>query len=312
VNDRLYQRFLPLLRPYRGQLALAFVATFARPALNATRIWLLKVLIDDVVGRHQAGLLLAVCGGYLGIALARGLASFADDYLGALVGARIVLDLRTTLYDHLQGLSLRFYHGQRLGDLLTRLTGDIAGIEELLVSGVADLVVHSVTIIVFLGMLFYLDPFLALVSLAVLPALAASSVLFAERTRSAQLAVREAASTLTSVAEEGLSAIALVKAVAREPFERRRFATAAHGGFHARLQSTRLRALYTPLIDVLATGWHGPRGLVWDSGRVVWALEPWWRGGVSRLSRRAVLAHPGAQSPDRDCTAGAGGRRAGG
>jgi len=266
---KLYQRFLPLLRPYRAQLGLAFLATLTRPALSALRIWLLKILIDDVVGRHELGALLGVCGAYVGIAVARGLASYADDYLGGLVGARIVFDLRTRLYDHLLSLSLRFYHGQRLGDLLTRLTGDIAAIEDLLVSGVADLLVHSLTIVVFLGMLFYLDASLALLSCAVLPALVAASVLYAHRTRSAQVAVREAAGAVTSVAEEGLSAIALVKAFAREPFEGVRFAEAAQSGLRARLQSNWLRAFYTPLIDVLAT--IGTVIVVWFGVQAVWS-----------------------------------------
>lgn len=91
---RVYRQFLPLLRPYRGQLMLAFLATLARPLLNGARLWLLKILIHCVVGQRDAGVLLAVCGAYLAIAVARGLASFGDDYLGGWVGARVVLDLR--------------------------------------------------------------------------------------------------------------------------------------------------------------------------------------------------------------------------
>src|SRR4030088_305156 len=204
----MFRRFLPLLRPYRTRLALAFGATLAQPAFSAVRIWLLKVLIDSVIGNHQTGALVLVCGGYLAIAVGKGLTSFADDFLGGWVGARVVRDLRTALYDHLQGLSLRFYHGQRLGDLLTRLTADISAIEDLLVTGLTDLVAQCLTIVVFLGMLFVLDAHLALVSLAVIPLLAAASFNYARRTRSAQMAVREWASSLTSVAEEGLSAIA--------------------------------------------------------------------------------------------------------
>jgi len=78
----LYRRFLPFLRPYRGRLAAALLATLARPALNAAKVWLLKVLIDTVVRGHQLALLPWVCAAYLGIALAKGAASFADDYLG--------------------------------------------------------------------------------------------------------------------------------------------------------------------------------------------------------------------------------------
>src|SRR3977135_1837220 len=100
----MFRRFLPLLRPYRGRLALAFAATLAQPAVSAVRIWLLKVLCARVGCAHQSGPLLAVCAGYLAIAVGKGLTSFADDYLGGWVGARVVHDLRTALYDHLQGL----------------------------------------------------------------------------------------------------------------------------------------------------------------------------------------------------------------
>jgi ABC-type multidrug transport system fused ATPase/permease subunit len=243
----MFRRFLPLLRPYSGRLVLAFAATLAQPVLSAVRIWLLKVLIDSVVVPHQTELLFGVCGAYLATGVGKGLASFADDYLGGWVGGRVVRDLRTQLYDHLQGLSLRFYHGQRL----------------------TDVAAQSLTIVVFLCMLFYLDPSLALVSLAVLPAVAATSVNYARRTRSAQVDVRDWASALTSVAEESLSAVALVKAFAREPFERARFDETTQGGLGARMRSVRLRALFTPAIDLLAT--IGTVMVVWFGVQAVWS-----------------------------------------
>ena len=190
-SAELYRRFLPLLLPYRGRLLMTLAATLARPALNAAKVWLLKVVIDDVIRGHQPSLLLLVCAAYLGIALAKGLVSFGDDYLGGWVGANVVRDLRSALYDHLQGLSLRFYHGQRLGDLLSRLTGDIGATEELLVSGVIDSLAHVLTVLFFLAMLWYLDPSRALVALAVIPLLALATVSYARRTRSIQQAIRE-------------------------------------------------------------------------------------------------------------------------
>ncbi|MCL5107989.1 MAG: ABC transporter ATP-binding protein/permease [Chloroflexi bacterium] len=252
-STALYRRFLPLLHPYRGRLLMTLAATLARPALNAAKVWLLKVLIDDVVRGHQPSLLPLVCAAYLGIALAKGLVAFGDDSLGGWVGANVVRDLRGALYDHLQGLSLRFYYGQRLGDLLSRLTGDIGAIEELLVSGVTDTLAHVLTILVFLAMLWYLDTSLALVALAVIPLLALATVSYARRTRSIQQAIREKGGVLTSVAEEGLSAIALVKAFAREPFEQERFRQASSESLRARLRSVRTRTVFTPLIELVAT-----------------------------------------------------------
>ena len=249
----LYRRFIPLLLPYRGRLVMTLAATLARPALNAAKVWLLKVVIDDVIRGHQPSLLLLVCAAYLSIALAKGLVAFGDDYLGGWVGANVVRDLRGALYGHLQGLSLRFYHGHRLGDLLSRLTGDIGAIEELLVSGITDSLAHVLTILFFLAMLWYLDSSLALVALAVIPLLALATVSYARRTRSIQQAIREKGGVLTSMAEEGLSAIAVVKAFAREPYEQERFRQASTESLENRLRAVRARTVFTPLIELLAT-----------------------------------------------------------
>lgn len=271
------RRFLPFLRPYRGQLALAFLAALARPGLNAAKVWLLKVLIDDVIRARQPSLLLAVSLGYVGLAAAKGVVSYADDVLSGTVGSRVVRDLRMALYDRLQGLSLGTFHRHRLGDLLTRLSGDTAAVEDLLVHGLSDLLRQCLTIVVFLALLVWLDPGLALVAAGVLPLVALVAAAHARAARVAQMAVRERSSELTSTAEEGISAIALVKAFAREPFEYRRFASAAGASAEARMRSLKLRALFLPLTDVVATrgpaaGRRGPAGA--DAVPVQRAREP--------------------------------------
>lgn len=263
----LFRQFLPFLRPYRGRLLITLLATLLRPLLNTAKVLLLMVVIDTVLRGNQLGLLPWVCAAYVAIALAKGAVSFADDYLGGWVGAHVVRDLRMRLYDSLQGLSLRYFHGQRLGDLLTRLTTDIGAIEDLLVSGFADALANVLTVILFVAMLFYLDPVLALAGLALVPLLALTSVSYAGRTRAAQLALRERSSVLASTAEEGLSAVALIKAFAREPFEGERFGHAATGILAARLRAIRLRALFTPLIDLTATG--GTVLVVWFGSQAV-------------------------------------------
>lgn len=253
MNQRLVHRFIPFLRPYRGYLILALGATLLIPLLNAAKVWLLKLLIDEVLRRGQVRFLPWICAAYLGITLGKALASFVDDDVGGWVGSQVVRDLRSDLFDHLQGLSLHFYHRYRLGDLLTRLTGDIAAIEDLLVSLATDAVAQVLTVALFVGLLFYLDPSLALVALLVVPALAHASVAYARRSRAAQKELRDATSALTSTAEESLSAIALIKAFAREPFELGRFDECADRSRRGRRRSIRLRASFNPLFDLLAT-----------------------------------------------------------
>lgn len=246
---------------------LVLLATLARPACSAARVWLLKVLVDDVLAARRPDRLVLVAGGYIAITLVKAAASFVDDFVGGWVGSHVVRDLRLTVYDHLQGLSLRFYHQQRLGDLLTRLTADVAAIEDLLMNGLADALVHAITIVVFAGLLFVLDARLAAIALVALPALAFVARASTERTRVAQVGLREASSSLTSTAEEGLSAVALVKAFAREPLEGKRFAAASTVLMQARLRVTWLRAVFVPAIDVVATA--GTVLVIWQGGRAV-------------------------------------------
>ncbi len=253
MNWQLFRRFLPFIRPYRRWLAVVFAATLVGPILNTAKVWLLKVVIDNVIRQGQMDVLAWVCAGYIGIAAGKGIASYADNYLGGWVGTRVVRDLRAAVYDQLQGLSLRFYHGQRLGDLLTRLTSDVGAIEDLLVSGIVDLLARSLTILLFVGMLFYLNSALALIAIIVTPVLAVASVRYARRMREAQSAVRERLSALTSRAEEGLSAIALVKAFARQHFEQERFVAAATDSSNARLRAVRGQALFMAAVELIST-----------------------------------------------------------
>jgi ABC-type multidrug transport system fused ATPase/permease subunit len=247
----MFRRFSPVLRPYRARLAVALVAATARPLLSAARIWLLKILIDTVVRGGHHSLLGPLAVAFVLIAAVRGLVVHWDEKLSGWVGTQMTRDLRTRTYSHLQGLSLRFYHGQRLGDLLTRLSGDISAIEDLLVSGLSDLVAFTTTILLFVGVLWYLDSTLLLVSFAILPFLALSTLIGARRARHAQQDIRARASHLTSTAEEALSMVALVKAFARGHHERRRFAQATEEAAVARLGSVRVQAVFPPLADLL-------------------------------------------------------------
>src|SRR6202011_3122324 len=139
-DHAVYRRFLPLLVPYRGRLALALTASATGPLLMAARIWLLKVLIDTVLRGHRPGLLPIVAGAFVAIAVVRGAIGSWQTIVSGWVGTQGVGDLRTQLYGALQHLSLRFFHGPRLGGLLTRLSVDIASIESLLVSGLTAIV----------------------------------------------------------------------------------------------------------------------------------------------------------------------------
>lgn len=250
---RLWWRFLSLLKPYRGRLFITFLATLARPLLNAGKIYLLKLIVDNLAQSPTGQLALFISGAYLLIALLKGVANYVDQYYGAFVGGRMVIDLRQQLYDRFLRLSLRYHGDHRVGESISRLMSDVGAVEDLLVSGLTDGLTQALTVIVFTAMLFYLDPRLALISLLILPVLFISLVLYARKSRVASREVRSRLAELTSTVEEGLSAIGLVKMLMRMDYEGERLRERGLLHWKARLRVAWLRGFFVPVSDVVAT-----------------------------------------------------------
>lgn len=250
---QLWWRFLSLLKPYRGRLLVTFLATLIRPLLNAAKIYLLKLIIDNLAQSPTSQLALTICAAYLAIALIKGVANFTDQYFGSFVGGRMVIDLRHQLYDRFLRLSLRYHGEHRVGESISRLMSDVGAVEDLLVSGLTDGLTQALTVLVFAGMLFYLDPRLALVSLLILPFLFASLVIYARKSRAASREVRIRLAELTSTAEEGFSAIGLVKTFMRMEHEETRLRERGIAHWKARLRAAWLRGFFVPVSDVVAT-----------------------------------------------------------
>jgi ABC-type multidrug transport system fused ATPase/permease subunit len=246
-----FRRFWPYAKPYRRWLLVSLVLIVLVPAIETATIWMFKVVVDRVLVPHDFGPLWWIALAYFGLTIAAGVASFADDYLSTWVGERFLLSLRTGFFRHVQSLSLDFFDRRRLGDLINRLTGDIGSIETFVLSGVADAMSYVFQIVFFAAALFYLRWELALVSLFVAPLFWLSARRFSRLIKRASREKRRRSGSISSVAEESLSNAALVQAYNRQDTEVGRFHRENLGSFHATMASTRLRALFTPLIDLI-------------------------------------------------------------
>ena len=214
-------------------------------------IWMFKVVVDRVLVPQDFGPFLWIAAAYVGLTLMAGVLGFFDDFLANWIGERFLLDLRTRFFAHLQGLSLDFFDRRRLGDLISRLTGDIASIEGFVLSGVSDAISYMLRILFFSAALFYLQWDLALISLLVAPLFWLAAKRFSRLIKVASREKRRRSGSISSVAEESLSNVALVQAYGQEESEVERFHRENLGGCHAEMASVRLKALYTPLIDLI-------------------------------------------------------------
>jgi ABC-type multidrug transport system fused ATPase/permease subunit len=245
------RRFWPYAKPYRRWLWLTGVFIVVMPAIETATIWLFKIVVDEVLVPRDFGPFVWIALAYVGLTLLGGAIGFADDYVSTWVGERFLLGLRTDFFRHVQNLSLDFFERSRLGDTLSRLTTDIAAIENFVLSGVADALSYVMRITFFLAALFYLQWDLALVSLVVAPLFFFSARHFSRLIKRASREKRRRSGSIGAVAEESLSNAALVQAYNRQETEVERFHEQNLGSFRATMASTRIRALYTPIIDLI-------------------------------------------------------------
>ena len=251
-----------LLRRWRA-LAGAGGATAVLAIADLAKPWPLALVVDQVLGRtapfeltgSDTQLLVAMAALVLTIAVAEALARYASDLWLQAAGERITHDLRVTVYDHLQRLSLGFHQQRQKGDLLTRVTGDVNAMGEVFSQSVGSMVEAALLAIGMTVVMFVIDPVLALVALATTPLLAALSVVYRRRVRSQARVRRTEDGRIASVASEALAAMSVVKAYGSERFESDRVRERSAQRMVAGVAVVRLQARFDGLVgSVRAVG----------------------------------------------------------
>lgn len=228
-------------------LALSVVA----PLLMTVEVWLFKIVVDEVLIPRDFGPFLWIAGAYVGLTLVQALADGADRMLSTWLTQRFLVDVRRGVLDHLQRLPLDFLTRSRLGDVLTRVTGDVSAIESFLVSGSTRAVSYAVELVVFTVALFWIQPLLAAVSLVVTPAFWLSSRYFSRRLKEVSREKQRRSGSISSSLEQTLTNMPLVHAFDQADRETARYTTQAEAKCRAEMRSARLRSLYSPTLELL-------------------------------------------------------------
>ena len=245
------RRFWPDARPYRRWLPLALALIAAGVAVETAEIYLFKLVVDDVLVPGELGPLLWIGAACVGLLALGGAIALADDLLNTWLGERFLLAMRTRVFGHLLTLTPDALDRRRLGDVLTRLGGDVAAIESFVLSGVASAAAAVLQIGFFVGALFYLQWDLALVSLIVAPLFFVVARRFSGLIKRASREKRRRSGSLGAVAEETLGNVALVQASGREGAELDRYRREGEGVIAAELSSVRIRGAFSPLVDLI-------------------------------------------------------------
>ncbi|CAK7282303.1 ABC transporter ATP-binding protein [Streptomyces misionensis] len=305
-----FRRFWPYTRGGRRWLVPLLLFSLAGPAVDAGELWLFKTIVDEVLVPRDLGPFLWIAPAYLGLIVCSGVLGFADRMTSAWVGERFLLSLRCAVFRHLQGLSLGFFERRRLGDVLSRVTDDVDAVETFLLSGVADALYYVLQLAVFLGLLFYLSWDLTLLALVIVPLFWSAARHFARLSKEASRETRRRGGSLSAIAEEVLGNVALVQAYNRQGWEAHRFEREGSGRLRAVLASTRIRAVYAPIVEVIEVAgvlavlglgtWQLAQGRLTLGGLLVFlALIGKMYGPVRGLSGLATTFYTAAASAER-------------
>ncbi|MER5390419.1 ABC transporter ATP-binding protein [Saccharopolyspora sp. NPDC002686] len=245
------RRFWPEARPFRGWMVLSLLLVLISPLLDTAAIWLFKVLIDEVLTPHNFAAFPMIAAAYAVLTLLSGAIEFCGQYLAVWIGENFLHAMRTKVFAHLHTLSVGFFDRRRIGDTLSRLTGDVGAIESLVLSGIVQTFSSVVKVLLFAGVLFYLNWQLALVALVAVPLFWMVAKFFARRIKDASREARGRSGSIATVAEESLGNAPLIQAYGREGAEAERFARQSRGNVNAELSSARIGALFSPLVDLL-------------------------------------------------------------
>jgi ABC-type multidrug transport system fused ATPase/permease subunit len=227
-----------------------------------------KRIIDEVLYQHRAERLTPlVLIAALAFVLQHGLNS-VRIILNNTFEQKVIFDLRSDLYSHIQMLPLRWFDNRATGDLMTRILEDVNSVERMLIDGIEQGVVAVLQLVIVLGMMFYVSTSLTLVGLAPMPFLAGGALWYTLTAHRRYRLQRRASSAMNSLLHDNLAGVRQIKSFVRERAEHSRFNSVSDQLRHATLVVMRVWAIYHPSmyligsLGIVLTVWFGARAVL--------------------------------------------------
>ena len=266
-SSQIYLRLLKYLRPYVPQTVMAVICMTLATSASLYVPWIVRDVIDGVLVNKDLGLLNVITAGIVVVFALRGFFLYGQTYLMSYVSQKIVIDLREALFRHFQRLSVSYFDRSRTGTVLSYLTNDVGALQGALAQNVIELATESLTLVGSLLAMFYLHWQLALLTLITVPLIAQAMKLFGVKLRKASGNMQYRAAEITSVLQEAIVSMRLIRLFVREDFEIAKFIRENEDNFNAQMKASQLSATLTPVIEFLAA--IGVTIIIWYGGREV-------------------------------------------
>lgn len=264
VDFYIVSRLLGYIKPYRTLVAWAIAITIAGSFLGPLRPWLTKIAIDDYIAHGNLKGLTVISIFLAGAILLDGIKQFITTWMTQIIGQKAVLDIRMDIFRHLQKLPARFYDRNPIGRLITRTTGDVESLNEMLSSGIITILGDLLQLFFIVVLMAWIDWQLTLIVLSILPLMIWATIAFKNRVRIAFQDVLTHQARLNTFFQEHLTGMSIVQLFNREEREGRKYASINADHRDANIRTVLYFSIYYPLIETLSSAAAGL--VIWYSG----------------------------------------------
>ena len=281
-DSRLMRRLLVYLRPYRWQVTVAIVSIVLKSFCDVLGPYLVKVAVDRYLAPVKAatsGLwswlsvrpltgIAQISAIYCAMLLLIFLLEFLQTYFMQWTGQKVMFDLRSQIFRHLQRMHIAFYDKNPVGRLVTRVTTDVDALNEMFTSGVVSIFEDFFVLVGILGIMLCMNWKLALITFAVLPFIVFATKIFRDRVRDSYRRIRIAIARINSYLQEHVSGMVVLQLFNRERKAYNRFSEINRSHMDAFKDAILAYAVYYPVVDffsAIATAcviWYGGQDII--------------------------------------------------
>ncbi|WP_144603865.1 ABC transporter ATP-binding protein [Algoriphagus algorifonticola] len=268
VDTKVLRQLYQYVKPYKAQFYFLVFLTITLALLAPTRPYFIQVAIDDYVAIGDSQGLIRMIYILVGLMILQAIVQWAHTYYSGWIGQVIIRDLRVRLYNHLLKLKLKFFDTTPIGRLVTRNISDIETLADVFSEGLAAIIGDLLQLVTILGVMFYIDWKLTLVSLCTLPLMIISTYIFKEKIKVTFNDVRNAVSNLNSFLQEHITGMNIVQIFNREDREFEKFKEINREHRRAHIRSVLYYSIYFPVAEIIqAIGiglvvWYGAVGVL--------------------------------------------------
>ncbi|MBC8287188.1 MAG: ATP-binding cassette domain-containing protein [Nitrospinae bacterium] len=263
-----YKRLLKLLSPYKKALLLGALFLVIASLTNLAVPLYIKKLVDVVMVQKDMALMNSLTLSIAGLFLIQMVFTTAHNYLFDLTEKRVITDFRIKLFRHLHTLSLSFFVKRRTGEIVSRMTNDITTIENIVTDLPATLLQQSIRLFGGIIIITYMNWKLTGLILVLAPVLVVFARTFGRRLKKLSTEIQDKLAVSTTILEENISCIQVVKSFVREKLENQRFSEALEDSYQSAKKRVIISSFFGPSIGFIAFStslillWYGGREVI--------------------------------------------------